>query len=83
MNNDGSGSVSIYGETFADEYLKVNGTKPGFVGMANSGRCAENARITVIVVNRDDIRSDFDIIIVFHFSLSSPQGPTRTDVSSS
>jgi len=41
LNNDGSGSVSIYGDTFPDENLKVNGTKPGFVGMANSGRCFE------------------------------------------
>lgn len=38
LNNDGSGSVSIYGDTFPDENLKVNGTKPGFVGMANSGQ---------------------------------------------
>jgi len=37
QNNDGSGSVSIYGDVFADEYLKVNGTKPGFVGMTNTG----------------------------------------------
>ncbi|XP_015363310.1 PREDICTED: peptidyl-prolyl cis-trans isomerase, rhodopsin-specific isozyme-like [Diuraphis noxia] len=37
LNNDGSGSISIYGDTFPDENLKVNGTKPGFVGMANSG----------------------------------------------
>lgn len=42
LNNDGSGSVSIYGETFPDENLKVNGTKPGFVGMANSGGWFEN-----------------------------------------
>ncbi|VVC45223.1 Cyclophilin-like domain,Cyclophilin-type peptidyl-prolyl cis-trans isomerase domain,Cyclophilin- [Cinara cedri] len=37
LNNDGSGSISIYGDTFPDENLIVNGTKPGFVGMANSG----------------------------------------------
>jgi len=42
LNNDGSGSISIYGDTFPDENLKVNGTKPGFVGMANSGQYFEN-----------------------------------------
>lgn len=38
LNNDGSGSLSIYGDVFPDENLNVNGTKPGFVGMANSGK---------------------------------------------
>jgi peptidylprolyl isomerase len=37
LNNDGSGSISIYGDTFPDENLKINATKPGFVGMSNSG----------------------------------------------
>lgn len=41
LNNDGRGSISIYGDVFPDENLKVNGTKPGFVGMANSGRCLQ------------------------------------------
>ncbi|XP_050438628.1 uncharacterized protein LOC126844458 [Adelges cooleyi] len=37
VNNDGSGSISIFGEEFPDEILTVNNTKAGFVGMANSG----------------------------------------------
>lgn len=41
LNNDGTGTLSIYGNMFPDEHLKVNGTKPGFVGMANSGWCSE------------------------------------------
>ncbi|XP_065203122.1 uncharacterized protein LOC135833314 [Planococcus citri] len=37
VNNDGTGSVSIYGEHFPDENFKINHTAPGFVSMANSG----------------------------------------------
>ncbi|XP_050526989.1 uncharacterized protein LOC126897443 [Daktulosphaira vitifoliae] len=37
VNNDGSGSISIYGDTFPDEILTINHTEMGFVGMANSG----------------------------------------------
>lgn len=60
LNNDGLGSVSIYGDTFPDENLKVNGTKPGFVGMANSGRCLKynnnyyntNTNIIIIILDK-------------------------------
>lgn len=54
LNNDGSGSASIYGDMFPDEYLKVNGTKPGFVGMANSGRWAENACVISLLLSSDE-----------------------------
>ena len=35
--HDGSGSWSIYGETFADENFVVGHYGPGFVTMANRG----------------------------------------------
>jgi cyclophilin family peptidyl-prolyl cis-trans isomerase len=35
--NDGHGSISIYGEHFEDEYMGVNHSGPGFIGMANHG----------------------------------------------
>jgi len=50
LNNDGSGSISIYGDTFPDENLKVNGTKPGFVGMANSGWCFKHF---ILIINME------------------------------
>lgn len=38
INNNGTGSVSIYGKHFNDETFVVNHTLPGFVGMANAGK---------------------------------------------
>lgn len=37
LNGDGSGSISIYGDSFEDENLTINHTIAGFVGMANQG----------------------------------------------
>ncbi|KAF5298394.1 hypothetical protein FQR65_LT01172 [Abscondita terminalis] len=37
VNNNGSGSISIYGENFNDENFQVKHEGPGFVSMANSG----------------------------------------------
>ncbi|GBP44984.1 Peptidyl-prolyl cis-trans isomerase CYP22 [Eumeta japonica] len=36
--DDGSGSISIYGEKFEDENLDTEHTGPGFVSMANRGK---------------------------------------------
>ncbi|XP_063529924.1 peptidyl-prolyl cis-trans isomerase, rhodopsin-specific isozyme-like isoform X2 [Cydia strobilella] len=38
VSDDGSGSISIYGETFKDENLDTQHTMAGFVSMANKGK---------------------------------------------
>ncbi|XP_063617570.1 uncharacterized protein LOC134790641 [Cydia splendana] len=38
VSDDGSGSISIYGETFEDENLDTQHTLAGFVSMANKGK---------------------------------------------
>ncbi|XP_047987513.1 peptidyl-prolyl cis-trans isomerase, rhodopsin-specific isozyme-like isoform X1 [Leguminivora glycinivorella] len=38
VSDDGSGSISIYGETFKDENLDTQHTMAGFVSMANRGK---------------------------------------------
>ncbi|CAH2066765.1 unnamed protein product, partial [Iphiclides podalirius] len=38
VNDDGSGSISIYGEAFDDENLDTQHTVAGFVSMANRGK---------------------------------------------
>ncbi|KAG6455800.1 hypothetical protein O3G_MSEX009391 [Manduca sexta] len=38
VSNDGTGSISIYGETFDDENLDTQHTGAGFVSMANKGK---------------------------------------------
>lgn len=37
VNNDGSGSISIYGKQFDDENFDIKHTAGGFVSMANQG----------------------------------------------
>lgn len=37
VNNDGTGSISIYGDFFEDEAVDIEHIRPGYVGMANRG----------------------------------------------
>ena len=37
INKNGTGSISLYGDTFEDENFKIKHNKPGLLSMANSG----------------------------------------------
>lgn len=50
MNGDGTGSISIYGDTFEDENLTINHTIAGFLGMANVGPDSNGCQFYVTTI---------------------------------
>lgn len=50
LNGDGTGSISIYGDTFEDENLTINHTMAGFLGMANLGPDSNGCQFYVTTI---------------------------------
>lgn len=50
INGDGTGSISKYGDFFADEALNVEHNRPGYLGMANRGPNTNGCQFYVTTV---------------------------------
>ncbi|XP_059060508.1 peptidyl-prolyl cis-trans isomerase, rhodopsin-specific isozyme-like isoform X3 [Achroia grisella] len=50
VSDDGTGSVSIYGESFEDENLDTQHSSAGFVSMANKGRNTNGCQFIITTI---------------------------------